>query len=146
MKKFLLLGFILVISFTIFASQEMMIEVLNHWNKNGVAYQQGDKYLSTEINDNIQVWLEKTTDSIIYVFYMEDIKSDDFLELVNTKSLPFSYSVQKDLINYLNDALVYFTSFGELPDLSYKSLGNYEYWVGIEYMLVQPTVLMMVIQ
>jgi hypothetical protein len=50
------------------------------------------------------------------------------------------------LINYLNDALVYFTNFSKFPDLSYKSLGNYEYWVGIEYMLLKPTVLLMVLK
>jgi hypothetical protein len=146
MKKFLLLMFVLVISFTIFASQEMVMDVLSHWNNNGIAYQQSEDYLSIEISDNIQLWLEKETDSVIYVFDVENITSDDFLELIYTNALPFSYFVHKDLINYLNDALVYFTNFSKFPDLSYKSLGNYEYWVGIEYMLLKPTVLLMVLK
>lgn len=145
MKRFLVLVCTLIVSFTVFGSQQMVMDVLTHWNNNGIMYQQSEDYLSTEISDNIDVWLEKDTDAVIYVFEVQKITVDDLKALLVTPSMPFSYKVNADIVKYLNNALTYFNNFEKFPSLSYEILGEYEYFVGIEYMLIQASFLLMVL-
>lgn len=135
MKKIYLLFLVLLISFTMFASQEMVMDVINHWNDKGVAYQRGEKYLSVSLTNHMQFWVEKSTDSILLVLDLNETTKADYGTFFVSNLIPFSSSVRQDILEILLDGFNYITTMQKLPAAKVYTLGDtFEYVVIVKYM------------
>lgn len=127
MKKFLVVFTMILAVSSIFASQEMQMELINHWESNDIEYIELEEsvWITLTESQNIKLGMLKNDDSICFTFNF-GITEEDYTEFVlDTEKLPYSQQFKKDLLNCLLENMRYFSTFKRSADPYYVWLDKY---------------------
>lgn len=126
MKKFLVVFTMILAVSSIFASQEMQMELINHWESNDIEYivlEESIWIILTE-NQNIKLGILKDSDSICFTFSFDTTK-EDYIEFLDTEKLPYSRAFKDDLLDCLLENMRYFSTFKRSAEPYFVWLDNY---------------------
>ena len=127
MKKFLVVLLMILAVSSIFASQEMQMELVNYWILNDIEYVILEESIWMPITDNmnINVAIMKDYDSIYFMFDYNTTAEDYEEFLLESEKLPYSQEFRLDLAKTLMENMGYFVTFEKLPDPYFEWIGDY---------------------
>ena len=127
MKKFLVVLLMILAVSSIFASQEMQMELVNYWILNDIECIILEESIWMPITDNmnINVAIMKDYDSIYFMFDYNTTAEDYEEFLLESEKLPYSQEFRLDLAKTLMENMEYFVTFEKLPDPYYEWIGDY---------------------
>jgi len=126
MKKFLVVLLMILAVSSIFASQEMQMELINHWESNDIEYIELEEsvWITLTESQNIKLGILKDSDSICFTFSFDTTK-EDYIEFLDTEKLPYSRQFKDDLLDCLLENMRYFSTFERSAEPYFVWLDNY---------------------
>jgi hypothetical protein len=125
LKKILITLFVLLSLTFVFSSEQMKMDLLQHWINNGIIYQKTNNGLIADVVDSgrIKIAVMKDYDFITLVFSY-DVTENDFSQMQSSPVLPYSRKFRIDLLDSLIKKLNYFINFNQHPDSIWEYLDN----------------------
>ena len=126
MKKFLVVFTMILAVSSIFASQEMQMELVSYWESNDIEYIELEEsvWITLTESQNIKLGILKDSDSICFTFSFDTTK-EDYIEFLDTEKLPYSRQFKDDLLDCLLENMRYFSTFERSAEPYFEWLDDY---------------------